>query len=63
MPQIVDCSTTFSAKFGEKDITTVFAISAITEHIFLNFSTVDQKLFNVLLNVSNEEFSSFGRPF
>ena len=53
----------FSAKLCENDITTVYAISSLTEHILLNFSTVDQKLFNVLLNVSNEKLSIFGRPF
>ena len=49
----------FQHSFVIKDIASnFFAISSITEQIFLNFSTVDQKLFNVLLNTSNEEFQT-----
>ena len=41
----------------------VSAISSIAEQFFLKFSTVDQKLFNDLLNVSNEKISNYIRPF
>ena len=50
--------------FVKKDITTVFLqFLQKQKKNNLNFSTVDQKLFNVLFNASNEELSNFDRPF
>ena len=51
----------FSAKFSETG-QCIFS-NSFNNRTNFSFSTLDQKLFNVLFNVSNKELSNFGRPF